>query len=438
MRHNEGPAFRLTNAEDAYAAEGFVDRRRRMLVITVVTALVVALGGLGAAQFVKSPGEHAAEADAPPHSLITAEVESRRLVDTVVLRGRVTAAQSVDVTAQGAGKSLEDSGGSAVVTAVRVKTGDALAAGQVLVEISGRPVFVLPGAVPAYRDLKPGAEGKDVAQLQQALSAVGLNTGADRSGSYGVGTRDAVAALYQRIGYSAPQAQGSDDGKTETPPDPAKSGAMVPASEVVFLGAFPGRVDSVNAQVGKPAAEKVLGISSGALVIRGALAPHEKGLVRPDMQVKVLSEVTGLEAAAKVTSVADAPSDPNAANGDGGEAKSGSGARTYEMVATPTQPLNAKLAGQDVRLTVEAAASAGPVLVVPLSAVSAGADGRTVVTVVEPNGAKRRVEVRPGTTGDGYVQVTPVANARLGAGERVMIGVAGGPAGAAATAGADK
>lgn len=437
MRHNEGPAFRLTNADDALAAEGFVDRRRRLLLITVVAALVVALGGLGAAQLVKSPGEHAAEADAPPHSLITAQVESRRLVDTVVLRGRVTAAQSVDVTAQGAGKSLEDSGGSAIVTAVRVKTGDALNAGQVLVEISGRPVFVLPGAVPAYRDLKPGAEGKDVAQLQQALSAIGLKTGADQAGSYGVGTRDAVAALYQRIGYSAPQAQGADDGKADTPSDPAKSGAMVPASEVVFLGAFPGRVDSVNAQVGKPAAEKVLGISSGTLVIRGALAPHEKGLVRPDMQVKVLSEVTGIEAAAKVTSVADTPSDPNAENGDG-EAKAGSGARTYEMVVTPTQPLDAKLAGQDVRLTVEAAASAGPVLVVPLSAVSAGADGRTVVTVVEPDGAKRRVEVRPGTTGDGYVQVTPVANARLRPGERVMIGVAGGPAGAAATAGAEK
>lgn len=437
MRHNQGPAYRPSSPENAMAGEEFVDKRRRALVVTVVVALVVVLGGLGAARFIKSPGEHAAEADAPPHSLITAEVESRRLVDTVVLRGRVTAAQSVDVSAQG-GKGSEDSGGSAVVTAVRVKTGDALSAGQVLLEISGRPVFVLPGAVPAYRDLKPGAEGKDVAQLQQGLVAIGLKTGADPAGSYGAGTRDAVAALYQRIGYSAPQAHGDGDGKADAPADAAKTGAMLPASEVVFLGSFPGRVDSVNAQVGKPAAEKVMGISAGALVVKGALAPNEKGLVRPDMQVKVLSEVTGLEAAAKVTSVADTPTDPNAGNADG-EAKSGSGARTFEMIVTPTKPLDAKLAGQDVRLTVEAAASAGPVLVVPLSAVSAGADGRTVVTVVEPDGAKRRVEVRPGTTGDGYVQVTPVGGGRLGPGDRVMIGVSGTSAGgAAATAGAGK
>jgi hypothetical protein len=33
------------------------------------------------------------------------------------------------------------------------------------------------------------------------------------------------------------------------------------------------------------------------------------------------------------------------------------------------------------------------------------------------------VEVRPGTSGDGYTAVTPVGGARLAAGDKVVVGV---------------
>lgn len=503
-------------------------RRRRALVGTVLVSVLLAGGGFAAAQFIKSPGQKAAEADAPAPSVISAVVESRRLADTVVLRGRVSAAQSVEASPLGAGASTggDSGGGKPVVTGIRVKAGDALASGQVLLEVSGRPVFVLAGEVPVYRDLKPGAEGRDVEQLQKALAGMGFSSGSDKAGVFGAETRKAVGDFYARIGYEPPkspdageeQVRGAQDAVTQaeravkaakdalaaakaaakppatpagspsgsasgapsgapsggpsagtppasstTPPRPgegspgapgapgsgdgvkqaqqqltyanedlarakavltdlqAKQGAMVPASEVVFLRGFPGRVDSVGVAVGGEVREKAVVISAGALVVKGALAPHEKGLVRPGMRVKVLSELSGIEAEAAVTSVADAPTSESTENAGQG-AQVPSGGRTFEMVVTPTAPLDPKLAGQDVRLTVEAASSDGEVLVVPLSAVSAGADGRTVVTVLGQGGRQDRVEVRPGTTGDGYVQVTPVGGA-LNPGDRVVVGV---------------
>lgn len=343
--------------------------------------------------------------------------ERRRLVVVVV----AVAPQSVDIPAHAAGKSDGEAAGSGVVTDVRVKTGDTVNGGQVLMEISGRPVFVLRGAVPAYRDLRPGSAGKDAEQLRQAPAAVGLKTDGDPPGSYGNATRDAVAALYGRLGYVAPQAS-ADDGK----PIPG-SGVMLPASEVVFLGEFPGRVNAVNARVGGPVKDRSVSISAGEPVVRGALAPHDKGLVRTGMPVKVLIEGTGAEIAATVRSVADSPTDRKTAEGEG---KSTGQARTYELLVSPAKRLDPKLAGRDVRLTNEAAASDGAVLVVPVTAVSAGADGKTAVTVVEPDGAKRRIEVRAGLTGDGYVEVAPVAGGRLRAGDRVVVGIGAGGAGA--------
>ena len=416
LRLNEGSVFMLANSDNTQAGE-IVDKRRRLLVIVAVVAFVVAIGGLAAAQLIKSPAERAAEADAPPGSLITVPVELRPLVDTVIVRGEVTAAQSVDISTKNG-----NSGDSAVITATPVKPGDAVAAGRVLLEISGRPIFVLQGKVPAYRDLRPGSEGKDVEQLQRALTAIGLKPGADRSGAYGTGTRDAVAALYRRIGYPAPQAAGADGDKAAVP---ATAGAMLPASEVVYLGGFPGRVNAVNAQIGGPLKEKAVTVSAGALVVKGALAPHEKALVRVGMQVKLLSEVSGVEVAAQVTSVSESPTAPQGE--DGQERATG---RPYEMTVSPTTPLDPELTGENVRLTVEAAASEGDVLVVPLTAVSSGADGRTVVTIADPKGDKRRLEVRPGITGDGYVQVIPVGDGQLRPGERVVVVASGAKGGA--------
>lgn len=470
---------------------------RRVLGATIAAAVLVTVATLGAARVIKSPAQAAAEAVPPPPSVITARVEHRVLVDTVVLRGMVSAEQSVDVMPRGGPEAAP------VVTAVRVKPQELIAAGTVLVEVSGRPVVALPGQVPAYRDLRPGSHGRDVGQLQAALKAQGFASG-DPAGFYGEGTKAAVSSFYSAKGYEPLPASDEDDqllqdardrlteaeralrdartaleaaaqgaGSAGAPgagsggapgagsgaaPGGAlglaqaeqavvdraedlsqarrrlaevrqRTGPMVPVSELVFLRRFPARVDAVHVAVGTQATGKLLTVSAGQLVIRSQLSPQQKDLVRPGQRVELYAELLGISSRGKVRSVADIPSQPegvdngaSAGTGEAGPSDSSVAPDSFEMVVVPTARLDPRTAGQDVRVTVVAATTKVPVLTVPLAAVSAGADGRTTVTVVGADGAQRQVEVRPGASGDGYVQVTPTGRA-LRAGDEVLVGV---------------
>ncbi|MFI9152679.1 peptidoglycan-binding protein [Streptomyces sp. NPDC053367] len=461
-----------------------LSRRKRAVAALATGAVVLAGAALWTSTLVKSPAQAAADAGPPAPDVLTAPVERRVLADTVVTRGIVAASQTVDLA-----PSAGAAGGSAapVVTRVMVRSGQTFEAGRVLAEISGRPVFALPGTLPVYRDLRPGTQGDDVRQLQDALRTLGHDPGSDPAGTYGPGTKQAVAALYAALGYeplvaggeggedpveaardqvkeaqrrldgllgqggdgtSGDDAKPSGDGKpadgkagdttaraddvryaredlAEAEDDLAQaeavSGAMVPASEVVFLSGFPARVDTMNARVGSEAGEKLATLSAGRLVVRGTLGAHEKDLVRPGQKVEVLSEVYGDQVTGTVASVSDTPAAPEGEEADAAAASLGQG---YTVVVRPASALAARLAGQDVRLTIEAATTGRKVLVVPVSALSAGADSRTTVTVLERSGERRRVEVRAGTSGDGYTEVTPLRGARLGAGDKVVVGIA--------------
>ncbi|WAU79283.1 peptidoglycan-binding protein [Streptomyces sp. Qhu-G9] len=452
-----------------------LSRRKRAVAALAAGAVVLAGAAVWTSTFVKSPAQAAADAGPPARDVLTAPVERRVLSDTVVTRGAVSASQTVDIAPVGA--ALADSA-TPVVTKVMVRSGQTFKAGRVLVEISGRPVFALPGKLPVYRDLKPGTHGNDVRQLQEALRTLGHSTGTDTPGTFGPGTKQAVAALYAAIGYEAVAAGGTGEGGDGDPVSAARdqvkqaqrqldgllkaasgesgktdeegkagetgadairyaredlaeararlteaeevSGPMVPASEVVFLSGFPARVDVMAARIGGEVGEKLATVSAGRLVIKGSLGAQEKDLVQPGQQVKVLSEVYGDEVTGKVSSVASAPAAPE---GDDKETTTTAGGQGYAVVVKSDSALPARLAGQDVRLTIEAASSGKKVLVVPVSALSAGADSRTTVTVLDRSGERRRIEVRPGTAGDGYTEVTPVKGARLAEGDKVVVGV---------------
>ena len=206
---------------------------------------------------------------------------------------------------------------------------------------------------------------------------------------------------------------------------------MLPASEVVYLAGFPARVDGVTA-VGSTVNGKVMTVSAGRLAVNGYLQESQKGLVRAGQKVEILSEATGFRTSASVRSVADSiaagqpqgsgdamQSDGGSGTGDGG----GSGEQGYLMVVVPDKALPADAVGQDVRLTVEAASTKGEALVVPVTAITAGSDGKTVVTVRDKDGRQHRVEVIAGTSGDGYVEVNPTSSGQLSEGDEVVTGV---------------
>ncbi|MFD7262528.1 peptidoglycan-binding protein [Streptomyces sp. NPDC059874] len=500
--------------EKAAPEAGGLARGRRVVLGVVGGAALMAIGGLLATTLVKSPAQVAAETGPPAQGVLTAEVERRILAQKVVMRGTVVADQSVDVAPQP--RSAEGAG-TPVVTKLPLKAGDAVAAGQLLAEVSGRPVFTLKGTLPVYRDLKPGATGDDVAQLQQALRELGHSTGGDPKGVFGAGTKSALAARYKAIGYdplpavadgaevlkvareavrsaewavedasASPGSSGSGgdsggpapsaspaepgSGKTGATSKPgaggtsgdsgraltrarqalaearakltaaeAADGPMLPASETVFLGSFPARVSAVGGRIGGPVSGAMLTLSAGELVVEAYLKEDKKQLLRAGMSVVVSSEVAGTDARGKVALVATERSTGQSSGqqggqqggqgsqggqGDGAQGKGGGGADLgYRMVVRADQPLPAAFAGQDVRLTIESAATDGEALVVPVTAVSASPDGQTLVTAVSTDGTQRRIPVRTGTSGDGYVAVTPVRDGELAAGARVVIGI---------------
>jgi multidrug efflux pump subunit AcrA (membrane-fusion protein) len=72
-------------------------------------------------------------------------------------------------------------------------------------------------------------------------------------------------------------------------------------------------------------------------------------------------------------------------------------------------------------LAVERASTEEEVLVVPISAITATADGRTVVVRISADGREVRVPVTPGASGEGFVAVT-VTEGHLDSGDRVVVG----------------
>jgi hypothetical protein len=81
--------------------------------------------------------------------------------------------------------------------------------GDVLMQVSGRPVLVLRGSVPMYRTLGPGTSGDDVKQLEEGLARLGFAPGR-ATGKFGGGDATAVSRWYKSKGYQAEEPSGAD------------------------------------------------------------------------------------------------------------------------------------------------------------------------------------------------------------------------------------
>ena len=170
-------------------------KRRTMATVLVASVLTSATAGWVASATIRSPAEVAARTKAPPASTILVPVEQRALATKVVARGtaRFGLPQQLALT-QSALKA-----GPGVVSHIGT-AGTELHEGDVAMVQSGRPVLVIAGRVPAFRDLGPGLEGADVWQLQQALIRMGLQN-PPASGVYNGRTEAAVARLYHKAGF---------------------------------------------------------------------------------------------------------------------------------------------------------------------------------------------------------------------------------------------
>jgi peptidoglycan hydrolase-like protein with peptidoglycan-binding domain/multidrug efflux pump subunit AcrA (membrane-fusion protein) len=159
---------------------------------------LVAFAGIGswlAGSRIESPAEAAARTAPPRPSPILVPVERRVLSSNIVTRG--TARYGLPQPLSIAPSALKP-GPGLITTLPRLNA--AIEEGGVLLTASGRPVFVLQGETPAYRDLVPRTSGDDVRQLEEGLARLGFDPGAI-DGTFDARTSAAVTAWYEQAGW---------------------------------------------------------------------------------------------------------------------------------------------------------------------------------------------------------------------------------------------
>ena len=172
-----------------------VSRRIKMLAAVLVAVAAAAGLALAIGSRIESPADAAARTAAPTPSPILVPVEKRVLGSNIVTRG--TARFGVPQPVSIAPSTLKPAAGLITVLPLR---NTPVSEGGVLFTASGRPVFVLQGDLPAYRDMVPGVQGDDVRQLERALVRLGFDPG-PADGLYDQQTAAAVARWYKARGW---------------------------------------------------------------------------------------------------------------------------------------------------------------------------------------------------------------------------------------------
>jgi len=172
--------------------------------------------------------------------------------------------------------------------------------------------------------------------------------------------------------------------------------------------ALPVRVQELTAQVGDPARGPVVTVTDNQLVVDSSLPLDAANLVKVGMPVRIDEQAIGIKASGKVSYIAPT---------------SGTrGVDAYHIYfSVLVQETSAPLENFSVRLTIPIESTAGSVLAVPVSAVSLAPNGKSRVQVQGPSGTLEYVDVEPGMSADGYVQVTALGGT-LTPGQLVVIG----------------
>jgi hypothetical protein len=186
----------------------------------------------------------------------------------------------------------------------------------------------------------------------------------------------------------------------------SKTDSPIPTDEVIFVPSFlsAGRNQGQDREL---MSGPVVVLTNNNLAIDSSLPLTEAPLVKPGMKVAIDEPDLGLQATGVVSRVADTPGTDGA---DGYHVY-------FEVLVDDTQ---VKLEGVSLRLTIPVESTGGAVTVVPISALFLAADGTSRVQV-EKNGKLDFVEVKPGLSADGFVEVTPV-NGTLSKGQLVLVG----------------
>ncbi|MEV1238725.1 peptidoglycan-binding protein [Nonomuraea sp. NPDC049750] len=355
--------------DDKAAAGGDRPRRRRgrgrrvaglLLALAVIGTAGAAVNGMGLLGGDRAAGKTASAL--PP---ATTTVTRQTLLDTREADGDLGYGPTTTVVSRKPGTVtwLPDSG-------------DTVGRGKSLYRLDAKPVVLMYGTTPAYRDLRIGTEGKDVEQLERNLKALGYD-GFTVDDEYTDSTADAVREWQE------------DRNLDET--------GVVELGRVVFA-AGKVRVDSLEAEAGQPTApgQKVLSYTGTDKVITVKLETKDGRVAKKGAKVSVKLP-DGKTVSGKVTEVATII-EPG--EGQGAEPET----RVEALVSLGKQRAAKGLdqAAVDVTFT---ASKRKNVLTVPIAALVALQEGGYGVEVVE-GGKSRYVGVKTGLFSGGRVEIS--------------------------------
>lgn len=194
-----------------------------------------------------------------PISTTTVTAAKDTISRTISLPVTATWQDGVDVLATGSG----------TLTQLLADSAAPVSEGQAIFSLNMQPAILAQGAVPAYRDIGPAAEGEDVAQLQRFLNRQGFNAGAE-NGTFHAGTAQAVRRWQKQTGQ---EITGS-----------------VPLGSLIFTPQLPASLGWADKlKVGKQiaAGDKIAQLSGSQLRFTMPLPDGQLRLVREGMAVAI-------------------------------------------------------------------------------------------------------------------------------------------------------
>ncbi|WP_079144172.1 peptidoglycan-binding protein [Streptomyces luteocolor] len=356
-------------------------RRRTGIMAGAAVVAAAAVGSAALALGGEDAGAEGGNSDLPP---ATAAVVRTDLVQSTTVDGKIDFAGRRPV------KSVVE--GTVTVAA---RQGATVIRGEALYERDDKPVTLLYGPVPAFREMKAGDRGSDVLQLERNLVALGYGSGLYVDPRYDKASEAAVKRWQKSL--------------NRTPTGRVGKGDVVFQPEQVKVAA----ADAALAdQVGPDTA--VLTVASTKPVVRAELDQADASLTAKGTKVEVTLP-SGRTEPGRVTGTVD----PESADG----AEGGGGRNDAITVEVTLDAGRSAASGEDAKATASVrfvSESRKGVLAVPVEAVVAlrGENGGYGLQVVRGT-TSRMVRVETGMTADGKIEVSGA-----GIAEGTKVGVA--------------
>lgn len=434
--NGQNAGFDAQTASDAalprHGREARLKRRRRW---PVVTAVVVVLAGGGAAiGYFKpfnrppAPSSPSATSAAPVglHPVVqTSLSETAQASGTLGYAGSYnvvvpTAGSSSGNSSSGSGSSQPGAPGSSpspspsgggptsgTFTALPA-VGQEVSQGQSVYSVSGSPVVLLYGPVPAYRDLSEGMTGADVQQLNADLVALGYATKSELDPSSADFSSATVTALEKFQAHY---------GLTQTGTLPLGQAVFEPTA---LLVSSVSANNGASVQAGAP----VLQATSTTRQVVAQVDANELSDVAPGAKVSIVlpNAKTTPGVVTSITSQTSAPSSSGSGSGSSGSTPSPASSNAPDTVNVDIKLTDPAAAGSVNQAPVSVTITTNTVnnvLAVPLEALVTEPSGYDV-EVAGADGARRLVPVSLGLI-DENADLVQVSGAGLSAGERVVV-----------------